>query len=95
MHLLEKEPDHRYQTADGVVHDLERLRDGPARVRGWRALRVGERDVPLRLLPPSRLVGRDERGGGAAGRRLRRRWRAGAGGCWWRGAGGGQDGAGR
>ena len=27
MHLLEKEPDDRYQTADGVVHDLERLRD--------------------------------------------------------------------
>src|SRR5262245_60209034 len=26
MHLLEKEPDDRYQTADGVVHDLERLR---------------------------------------------------------------------
>ena len=24
------------------------------------ALRVGERDVPLRLLPPSRLVGRDD-----------------------------------
>ena len=28
MHLLEKEPDNRYQTAEGVVHDLERLRDG-------------------------------------------------------------------
>ena len=26
MHLLEKEPDNRYQTADGVVYDLERLR---------------------------------------------------------------------
>ncbi|WP_432978910.1 AAA family ATPase [Dactylosporangium sp. CA-233914] len=56
MHLLEKEPDNRYQTADGVVYDLERLRDaGPGAV----ALRVGERDVPLRLLPPSRPVGRD------------------------------------
>ncbi|WP_432970351.1 protein kinase domain-containing protein [Dactylosporangium sp. CA-233914] len=57
MHLLEKEPDDRYQTADGVVHDLERLRDtDPHTAAG---LRVGAHDVPLRLLPPSRLVGRD------------------------------------
>jgi signal transduction histidine kinase len=55
MHLLEKEPDNRYQTADGLVYDLERLRDA-----GVGALRVGEHDVPLRLLPPSRLVGRDD-----------------------------------
>src|SRR4051795_5290513 len=27
MHLLEKEPENRYQTADGVVYDLERLSD--------------------------------------------------------------------
>ena len=27
LHLLEKEPDHRYQTAEGVLYDLERLRD--------------------------------------------------------------------
>jgi Protein kinase domain/AAA ATPase domain len=55
MHLLEKEPDSRYQTADGVVYDLERLRVPDAAV-----LRVGEHDVPLRLLPPSRLAGRDD-----------------------------------
>ena len=58
MHLLEKEPDNRYQTADGLVHDLERLRDADAPAAA--ALRVGEHDVPLRLLPPSRLVGRDD-----------------------------------
>ena len=58
MHLLEKEPDNRYQTAEGVVYDLERLRDADARAAA--ALRVGEHDVPLRLLPPSRLVGRDD-----------------------------------
>jgi signal transduction histidine kinase len=58
MHLLEKEPDHRYQTADGVVYDLERLRHAGT-LPGGAAWRVGERDVPLRLLPPSRLVGRD------------------------------------
>jgi hypothetical protein len=53
MRLLEKEPDNRYQTAEGVLYDLERVRAGPARFR------VGEHDVPLRLLPPSRLVGRE------------------------------------
>ena len=59
MRLLEKEPDHRYQTADGVVHDLERVRHARTRPTAA-ALRVGERDVPLRLLPPSRLVGRGD-----------------------------------
>jgi predicted ATPase/signal transduction histidine kinase len=58
MHLLEKEPDNRYQTADGVVHDLERLRKTGADQRPA-GFRVGERDFPPRLLPPSRLVGRD------------------------------------
>jgi signal transduction histidine kinase len=56
MHLLEKEPDNRYQTADGLIHDLERLRGTrPAAVFG-----VGEHDFPVRLLPPSRLAGRDD-----------------------------------
>ncbi|WP_432989528.1 AAA family ATPase [Dactylosporangium sp. CA-233914] len=58
MHLLEKEPDQRYQTAEGVVYDLERLRDADPHAAA--ELRVGEHDVPLRLLPPSRLVGRDD-----------------------------------
>src|SRR4051794_8944672 len=57
MHLLEKEPDKRYQTADGVVHDLTAAREAE-RGRAT-AVRVGGHDVPLRLLPPSRLVGRD------------------------------------
>src|SRR3954452_2304051 len=57
LHLLEKEPDRRYQTAEGLVSDLERVRDAPAHSA---ALRVGAHDVPLRLLPPSRLVGRDD-----------------------------------
>ena len=59
MHLLEKEPDHRYQTADGVAYDLERIREAGLRP-GEAAWGVGEHDAPLRLLPPSRLVGRDE-----------------------------------
>jgi len=62
MHLLEKEPDNRYQSADGLVHDLERLRDARADPRV--ALpRIGEHDVPVRLLPPSRLAGRDAESG--------------------------------
>src|ERR1700761_7497851 len=57
VHLLEKEPDSRYQTADGLVHDLERVRDGHRETAG---LRVGGHDVPARLLQPSRLAGRDD-----------------------------------
>jgi predicted ATPase/signal transduction histidine kinase len=53
MHLLEKEPDNRYQSAEGLIHDLERL-DHP----GVQA--VGGHDFPVRLLRPSRLVGRDD-----------------------------------
>jgi signal transduction histidine kinase len=59
LHLLEKEPDHRYQTADGLVHDLERARDAQADPEAA-GLRVGEHDVPVRLLQPSRLAGRED-----------------------------------
>ncbi|WP_041259039.1 diguanylate cyclase [Pseudofrankia inefficax] len=54
LHLLEKEPDDRYQSADGLEHDLAELR------RGGRVARPGGHDVPARPLTPSRLVGRDE-----------------------------------
>jgi serine/threonine protein kinase len=59
MHLLEKEPDNRYQTADGLVYDLEQVQDARTRPAVG-ALRVGEHDVRARLLPPSRLAGRDD-----------------------------------
>ena len=59
MHLLEKEPDNRYQTADGLIHDLERLRGARAHP-ATAVFGVGERDVPVRLLAPSRLAGRDD-----------------------------------
>ncbi len=59
MHLLEKEPDNRYQTAAGVVHDLELLRGIRGRPATAAVFRVGEHDVPPRLVPPSRLVSRD------------------------------------
>src|SRR6201991_4065053 len=58
MHLLAKEPDHRYQTAEGLAHDLEQVRQAQVHPAAAR-VRIGEHDVPLRLLPPSRLVERD------------------------------------
>ena len=54
MHLLEKDPDNRYQTAEGLIYDLERL-DHP----GVQA--VGGHDFPVGLLRPSRMVGRYQR----------------------------------
>jgi diguanylate cyclase (GGDEF)-like protein len=54
MRLLAKEPDNRYQTADGVRHDLAQVRTGHPLVR------MGERDYPAGMLAPSRLAGRDE-----------------------------------
>jgi diguanylate cyclase (GGDEF)-like protein len=53
-HLLEKEPDNRYQTAEGLTHDLAQIHDGVE------SPRIGAHDFPLRLLAPSRLVGRDQ-----------------------------------
>ncbi len=87
MHLLEKEPDNRYQTAEGLIYDLERL-DHP----GVQA--VGGHDFPVRLLRPSRLVGRDDevaalRQGVRGDARGPVPWRVGQ-----RGAGRGQDGVG-
>ncbi len=58
VHLLEKEPDHRYQSADGMLYDLEQVRHAQAGASAV-PVRIGEHDVPLRLLPPSRLAGRD------------------------------------
>jgi predicted ATPase/signal transduction histidine kinase len=57
MHMLDKEPDSRYQTADGVLYDLERLRGSGSRPAA--RISIGDHDVPPRLLAPSRLVGRD------------------------------------
>jgi signal transduction histidine kinase len=63
-HLLEKELDNRYQTADGVLYDLERLQG--AQARSPVTLAVGEQDFPLRLAPP-RLAGRDNEVAALAG----------------------------
>jgi len=63
LRLLEKEPDQRYQSAQGLAHDLARLlkaldkEGGPGPEAARFAL--GERDFPIRLCAPSQLVGRD------------------------------------
>ena len=51
--LLEKEPDRRYQSATGLAADLRRVRDRPTAT-----FPLGERDFPLRLSAPARLVAR-------------------------------------
>jgi diguanylate cyclase (GGDEF)-like protein len=58
MRLLAKEPDRRYQSAEGLAHDLARLHDAWARGDNT-PLALGERDVAVRLSPPSRLIGRE------------------------------------
>ncbi len=62
LRLLEKEPDQRYQSADGLAHDLARLAASAERGGGWLPVEgfgLGERDFPLRLTAPSLPVGRD------------------------------------
>jgi diguanylate cyclase (GGDEF)-like protein len=57
LRLLEKEPDRRYQSADGLAYDLSRLK--PDAAGRYRTFPLGESDFPMRLTPPSTLVGRD------------------------------------
>jgi hypothetical protein len=59
MRLLEKAPDQRYQSAEGVAHDLARLQRQTAQ-GDVKSFPLGERDFPLQLLPPSRLIGREK-----------------------------------
>jgi PAS domain S-box-containing protein len=55
MRLLEKEADRRYQSAEGLAHDLRLLRQGP---RAGPTLALGKNDFASWLAAPSRLVGR-------------------------------------
>ena len=57
MRLLEKEPDRRYQTAEGVLHDLRRLVDQADGTTSH--LILGRWDFPSRLAPHGGLVGRE------------------------------------
>jgi diguanylate cyclase (GGDEF)-like protein len=58
LRLLEKEPDRRYQSADGLADDLDRLRGAAARGHAD-VFPLGLSDFPQRLASPSRLIGRE------------------------------------
>ena len=59
MKLLSKAADERYQSANGLVHDLERCaRELSARAR-IDPFALGRHDVPRQLVLGSRLLGRD------------------------------------
>jgi diguanylate cyclase (GGDEF)-like protein len=58
LRLLEKSPDRRYQSADGLADDLERLQRALAS-GGAANFPLGATDFPLRLAAPSRLIGRE------------------------------------
>ncbi|MBN1171469.1 MAG: diguanylate cyclase, partial [Micromonosporaceae bacterium] len=58
LRLLEKQPDRRYQSGEGLAHDLRLVREAWSRGERPRLV-LGERDFPLRLSAPSRLIGRD------------------------------------
>jgi predicted ATPase/signal transduction histidine kinase len=55
--LLAKAPERRYQSADGLLHDLQRLR-GELQQGRSDVFELGDRDFAARLAAPSRLVGR-------------------------------------
>jgi diguanylate cyclase (GGDEF)-like protein len=61
MRLLEKEPDRRYQSAEGLAHDLARLHATLAHGED-RSFPLCERDFPRQLTTP-RLIGRDQEAG--------------------------------
>jgi predicted ATPase/nitrogen-specific signal transduction histidine kinase len=53
LRLLEKDPQHRYQGAEGLSIDLRRLAGAPDA-----SFTLGDLDFPLRLPPPATLAGR-------------------------------------
>jgi predicted ATPase/signal transduction histidine kinase len=57
VRLLAKAPDQRFQSAEGLQHDLHRLRIELEQGRSD-VFDLGEQDFPARLAAPSRLVGR-------------------------------------
>ncbi|HET6237107.1 MAG TPA: AAA family ATPase [Acetobacteraceae bacterium] len=61
MHLLEKEPDRRYQSAESLAHDLTRLRAALA-CGEHGSFPLCEHDFPRQLTTP-RLIGRDQEAG--------------------------------
>ncbi|WP_437681763.1 AAA family ATPase [Sorangium sp. So ce131] len=60
MALLEKDPDARYQSAEGVVHDLSRCLEQLDAGRAITPFPLRRADPALALSAPPRLYGRDE-----------------------------------
>lgn len=80
MRLLEKEPDRRYQSTEGVAHDLALLAERLAAGIGT-PFPLGERDFPLRFSPPAGWW--EENGSARPWRKLcSGRWRGAVPACW-------------
>lgn len=60
MRLLEKLPEDRYQTAAGLLHDLERCRDELSRTGRIEPFVLGQRDVAGQFHLPQHLYGREQ-----------------------------------
>jgi predicted ATPase/signal transduction histidine kinase len=58
LRLLEKEPERRYQSAEGLAHDLAQVQRAFGQ-GDTRPQRLGEHDFPMQLSAPARLVGRN------------------------------------
>lgn len=58
MRLLEKEPECRYQSADGLAHDLLRMSNAASR-GNLTPFPLAEGDFAWRLTAPARLIGRE------------------------------------
>jgi predicted ATPase/signal transduction histidine kinase len=59
MRLLAKSPDERYQTANGVAHDLRRCADDWSRYARIHPFTLGERDASGQLSFATKLYGRE------------------------------------
>ena len=59
LKLLAKCPEDRYQSIDGLMHDLQRCTEQLARGHGIETFDLGEKDVVQRFLVPQRLYGRE------------------------------------
>ncbi len=60
LKLMAKSVEHRYQTAHGVLHDLERCRQGLEESNAPPSFPLGERDIPRRLRRSRKLYERDD-----------------------------------